>query len=1243
SGFTLPDNETQEYLPTYDVTIGRCPDGHSLHAVIDFGLFTPIILDFFLFGLAMLVAGYFSQCLWVLTGENQTRKIRELYLQAILRQDMGWFDKAEEGSLTTRLAQDTQLIQEGISEKFGSVVMSGAQFIAGFVIAFVKGWKLAVIVLVSFPLMALVGFIMIRVIVARVRQGQDAYAMAGAVAEQVIAGIRTVYAFNLQSRFQDKYDERLEAAEKADVSKGFALGIGFGAFLCIVYLTNALAFYYGSTLVVNGSFAVADVLVVFFSMLMGTFAVIAIPNNLAAVSSARGAALKIYTTIDRLPTIDPYSDDGIKANDVVGNIEFKNVKFNYPSRADVPILHDFSLKVHSGQTVAFVGSSGSGKSTCVGLIQRFYDAIDGEVLFDGHNIKDYNLKWLRSQIGVVSQEPVLFNLTIKQNILLGATSEVTEDDLINVCKMANCHTFITSLPKGYDTMVGEHGGMMSGGQKQRIAIARALIRNPKVLLLDEATSALDTQSERIVQRALDVAAADRTTIVIAHRLSTIRNADLIVVMSNGRIIETGKHDELIARGGVYHELVEKQKLKSANDAKLTGGEAEVVEEYGHISDAELQKELAAEAKELETAKQDYAVVDVTDGDGDNQRLWTLDRQEMKAMAAARSKAAALKDKETKNSQKAPVWRVLKLMRPEWHFLGVGLLGAGMAGAVGPIMAYTLTRSLVGLYADQVAGSLPGAFQGTNLYAFVFVVLAIGVLIGFSMQILSFESAGSAMTRRLRNMAFASIMRQEGGFFDHEGNSLGALTTALATDASSVGDMVTKVWGDVGQLVCTALAGLIIAFYYGWALTLICLCAVPFLVVSTYYEARVRKGFEDATKKAYAESGEVAAEAIKEIRTVAALNRQPYFQDRFWAENERPHQLALNKAYTSSLGNGVNQAIVQWLNALGFYAGLQLSNICVTEFSNVFTVIMAVMITSQGIGRASTFLGTFSKAKIAAIKTFELIDRQTEIDPDQSGVIPSDMDGNFEFKDISFTYPARPDQPVFDGLMNLSGKKNQTIALVGPSGSGKSTTIGMLERFYDNSGGSVTIDGTEVKQMDMKKGLRANLALVSQEPTLFDMTIRENILAGSDRTDVTDAELDEVARMANIHEFVVGLPNNYDTRVGDKGGQLSGGQKQRVAIARALIRNPRILLLDEATSALDSESEKLVQQAIDAAIEAGGRTTITIAHRLSTIQNADQIAVLRDGRVVELGTHFELLALNGVYAALVKDQNLNALA
>jgi ABC-type multidrug transport system fused ATPase/permease subunit len=256
-----------------------------------------------------------------------------------------------------------------------------------------------------------------------------------------------------------------------------------------------------------------------------------------------------------------------------------------------------------------------------------------------------------------------------------------------------------------------------------------------------------------------------------------------------------------------------------------------------------------------------------------------------------------------------------------------------------------------------------------------------------------------------------------------------------------------------------------------------------------------------------------------------------------------------------------------------------------------------------------------------------------------GIEPDEMDGSINFNEIAFRYPARPDIPIFDGEFNLKGKAGQTIALVGPSGCGKSTTIGMLQRWYDPLKGTVRLDNHQVKSFSLHN-LRSHMALVGQEPVLFDVSIGENIRFGMDDSkSVTDQDVQEACKAANIHKFITSLPEGYNTRVGDKGSQLSGGQKQRIAIARALIRKPKVLLLDEATSALDSESEKLVQKALDDIIEEGGRTTITIAHRLSTITNADLICVIKGGRVIEQGNHWDLLKLNGVYKELVQQQSL----
>ncbi|KAI7865225.1 P-loop containing nucleoside triphosphate hydrolase protein [Mucor mucedo] len=1189
----------------------------------------PVIKLMAALGVVAMLTGYLSNCLWVITGENQTRRIRSLYLHSALKQDMSWYDAAEDGSLNTRLASDTQVIQDGISDKFGQFISLFCQFAGGFVVSFVKGWQMSLVMLALIPPAGIVMGVTTYYIKTYASQTQTIYAEAGTIAEQVFQSIRTVHSFTLQKKFSSIYGKKAEEACNVGIKRAIIYGSGVGFFMFVLFGSFGLSLWYGSSLAVQDKNTGADVFVVFMAMMIGSVSIMKISPVISAVFSAAGSAYKIYEIIDRVPEIDTDSKKGLVPSSITGSIEFKNVTFKYPSRPDVLIIDDLSIKIEAGKTIAFVGPSGSGKSTTIQLVQRFYDVLSGEVTLDGHNIKDLDVKWLREQIGIVSQEPVLFNMSIRQNILMGTHTEVTDAEVIAACKEANCHTFITQLPDGYDTLVGEQGGMLSGGQKQRIAIARAILKNPTILLLDEATSALDTQSERLVQNALDKASATRTTIVIAHRLSTIMKSDLIAVLDHGVIIEKGTHEELINLKGAYSNLVEKQMIElDKHDSGSLETSSVDDEELLLQEKLELQQKLASQDKNILEKMESI-------------HIERKERKEIDAYDLKIQKQLELKKR--MKQEKAPIRRIITDMKPESVYVILGLIGAAFNGVVWPIYSY-LFAYIIAILSGPKEGIQPSSLGGTNLFAFLFVIIGICSMLGNGAQITFFQIAGEKSTRRLRVRVFDAYLRQEVGFFDQEENNSGALTAKLAVEARNVNDLITRVCGDISSFFATIISGFVISFVHSWQLSLVVMAMMPFMIAATAYEVRSERDYVDGTKKANRLSDQVAGEAIREARTVASLNKQSHFEERYYHARKRSHQQALRKAYLTSIAAGLSKSMNIFSSVVAYYAGVRFMINGMITFTEMLVCMSVIMSVAESIGVFSLSASTFVKAKYAAIASYEIIERKSEVDPDLEGIEPAvgSVRGDAEYKDIKFAYPSRPDVSIFNGDFDLKCFAGKTVALVGPSGCGKSTTVGMLQRWYNPLEGTVSLDGTSVKSYSLHN-LRSHMAIVSQEPSLFNMTIGENVRFGvADHEEITQEEVEAACKSSNIHEFIVSLPEGYNTRVGDKGSQLSGGQKQRIAIARALIRNPKVLLLDEATSALDSDSERLVQEALDNIIQKGGRTTITIAHRLSTIQNSDVICVLKDGLVIEQGTHWELLALNGTYSALVYEQSLSVL-
>uniref|UniRef100_A0A0E0G319 MDR-like ABC transporter n=1 Tax=Oryza nivara TaxID=4536 RepID=A0A0E0G319_ORYNI len=1009
---------------------------------------------------------------WARTAERQVSLMRARYLRAVLRQDMEYLDlkKGSTAEVITGMSNDTTVVQDVLSEKIPNFVMNAALFAGSYGVGLALMWKLVLPALPSVLLLIIPGFIYGGVVIGLARRSREQYTHAGAIAEQAISSVRTVYSFVAERTTMAQFSAALEKSVRLGLKQGLAKGVAIGS-NGIAFAILAFNVWYGSRLVMYHGYQGGTVFAVSFVTIRGGLALGSALSSLKFLLEASLAAERILEVIRRVPKIDSESDTGEELANVAGEVEFRNVDFCYPSRPESPIFVSFSLRVPAGRTVALVGGSGSGKSTVIALLERFYDPSAGEVTVDGVDIRRLRLKWLRAQMGLVSQEPALFATSIRENILFGK-EDAPAEEVVAAAKAANAHNFISQLPQGYDTQVGERGVQMSGGQKQRIAIARAILKSPKILLLDEATSALDTESERIVQEALDMASMGRTTIIIAHRLSTIRNADIIVVMQSGEVMELGPHDELIANeNGLYSSLVRLQQTRDSNEIDqicVTGSTSGVEQSNIHIM---------------------------------TRRFSTVSRSN-----SARSLGDA-RDADNTKKQKLPVpsfRRLLMLNAPEWKQSLMGGFSAILFGGIQPTYSYTL-GSMISAYLLTDHAEIK---DNTRTNALIFLGLAV---LSFFLNIgqhYNFGAMGKYLTKRIKEQMLAKILTFEIGWFDRDKNSSGPLCSQLAKYANI--------------------------------------------------------SMSEKSKHAQAESSKLATEAVSNLQTVTAFSSQERILCLFNQAQDGPRKESIRQSWFAGLGLGTPMSLVicTWALELWYCGRLvadhQITN---TELFQTFYILV----------------------------------------------------------NTGFTLSIQP------------GKSTD---IVGKSGSGKSTIIGLIERFYDPIRGLVKIDGRDIKAYNLR-ALRRHIGLVNQEPTLFTGTIRDNIVYGIDIA--SEVEIEDAARSANAHDFISNLKDGYDTLCGERGVQLSGGQKQRIAIARAILKNPAILLLDEATSALDSQSEKVVQEALDRVMV--GRTSVVVAHRLSIIQKCDLITVLEKGTIVEKGTHTSLMAkgFSGTYCSLVSLQ------
>ncbi|TVU33976.1 hypothetical protein EJB05_15795 [Eragrostis curvula] len=1144
---------------------GTTASAEVLHRVV------KVIMNFVYLAIGAGLVSTLQVSCWTITGERQAARIRTLYLKAILRQDIAFFDmELSTGQVVERMAGDTFLVQDAIGEKVGKSLQLLSTFVGGFIVAFVRGWLLALVMLSCIPPIVVAGAIVSRLMTTLSTRIQAKYGDAGNLVEQTLGAIRTVVSFSGEKKAVAMYNNLIRKACESALQEGSVNGLGLGSVMAILFCSYGLAVWYGSKLIVERGYNGGMIISVIMAVMIGAMSLGQATPSITAFAEGQGAAYRMFKTIERQPDIDIYDTTGIILEDIKGDVELKDVCFSYPTRPEHLVFDVFSLQVPSGTTMALVGESGSGKSTVISLVERFYDPHAGEVLIDGVDIRRTNLGWIREKIGLVSQEPVLFSTTIRDNIAYGK-KDLTLEEIERAVELANASKFIDKLPNGLDTVVGERGTQLSGGQKQRIAIARAIVRNPRILLLDEATSALDMESERVVQEALNRVMLERTTIIIAHRLSTVKNADVISVLQHGKMVEQGSHVELMKiPEGAYSQLIHLQETGQEAESYTVEPDMIVTNGFGSRSRRSTSKGSSSFGHSSRHSfpaplvrPDPLEFSDAVDTEGETTAQVAISRK------------------------KAPISRLFYLNRPEAFVLALGSITAAMHGVIFPIYGTLISTAIKVFYEPPEV-----LLKDSRFWASMFAVLGACAFFLIPIEYFLFGLAGGKLVERVRSMTFQSIMRQEINWFDKPEHSSGSIGARLSTDALIVKRLVGDNLALNVQTVATVISGFTIAMVANWKLAMLITVVVPLVGFQGYAQMKFLRGLNKNAKLKYEEASQVATDAVGGIRTVASFCAEKKVMEMYEKICESPIRQGIREGVVSGLGFGFSFLAFYLTYALCFYVGAKFVHQGSATFPEVFRVFFVLVLATTGISRTSALGADSNKANDAAASIFEILDRKSKIDyTSEEGVTISSVRGDIDFQNVCFKYPLRPNVQIFQDL-SMSIPFGKTVALVGESGSGKSTVIALLERFYDP-------DSAYGKQGEASE---------------------EEIIAA--------------AEAANAHQFISALSDGYNTIVGERGIQLSGGQKQRVAIARAIIKDPKVLLLDEATSALDAESERVVQEALDqvmvgrtTVVVAHRLSTIRGADIIAVLKNG---SVVEKGRHEEL-----MRIKDGTYAALVE--------
>ncbi|NWJ47820.1 MAG: ABC transporter ATP-binding protein [Chloroflexi bacterium] len=1171
------------------------------------GKFEPI-LSFIMIGLGLLqlVLGFLQRWSINRNGHQIEADIRSDLFTKTQKLDRSFFDETSIGDLivnsTSDISVQRNLIVQATISGFNTLFLGSIAL----TLMFLQNWRLALVGLVFLPFMVIAFAYVTKRMDKHYRAAQDQLGEVSNRAQEVFAGVRVVKAYNREGAESARYTQESQTYLEETMRYARWNNLLIPIISLTIGLTTALVLWVGGHEIEAGRLTIGQFVQFNAYLLLLVPPLTNFGQVLGLAQAASSSMARLQTIFLRQPKIsDPPKPETLaEPRNKRGEIEFRNVGFRYQDRW---VLRDVSFKVESGKTVAVVGPTGSGKSSLSALVGRVYDPHEGSVLLEGVDVSHLPLETLRREIAYVPQETLLFSLSLRENIAFGK-GDAEHNEVLSAARLSRLSQDLPQIPGGFDALVGERGVTLSGGQKQRASIARALLPNSSVIILDDALSSVDARTQnRIAANLKTLTAQGRTTLLITQRLTLVKDSDWIVVLDDGRVVEQGKHAELIENDGLYARMYRREMTLGANN---------------FLDD----DALAATLHGTDTADEPPAPALPGKTAADRDRKLRED-----------SKGGKLLKKNVKSegdeilSVDYTGGRLSRLLQYAFKYKTLLLLATpviivgSLLEVVGPLLSKTAIDQYI----------VPGKLQGYEIILLLFILATVAGFVTRYLRAYLMQKVGQFVVRDLRVQLFKKLLSHSLGFFDRY--PAGSLIGRLTSDMDAINDLLGLGAVAIVADVVALLAILITMFLLDWRLALVSLAVMPILFfVSFFFRGVMRRAWRDSRRK-YSILVGYLAENYAGMLTVQLFNRQPLNYARFSELNDDYYQSNRYIVYA----NGIFLPLVAFLSNFASALLILVGGWLFTSGSTVtFGLLVAFLQYTerafQPIRDLAERYTSFQAASTSSERIFGLMDMPKEVnDPVNPRPLVEDQRTlaqglELRFEHVLFGY--NPEFPVIKD-MSFTIKPGEKIAIVGATGAGKTSIVSLLGRNYDIQQGSITIGGVDIREVT-QEDLRQYLALVLQDPVLFKGTIAENIRLGNPH--LTDAEMRHIAHQVGADAFIDSLPGGYDYALQERGANISAGQRQLLSFARAIAYNPNaILILDEATSSVDTESEAIIQDALRKLLEK--RTALIIAHRLSTIRDVDRVIVVERGQIAEMGTQEELIEKRGIYFQLYRNQ------